>query len=67
MEYTEHEASSRREGQDWATSDRCPQANVIIDGVLDDHGDVIACLHEMKASHNILKSYCHTMATDPDR
>ena len=66
MEYKKHEASSRREGQDWVTSDRHPQVNIIIDGLLDEHGDVITCLHETKALHNIPKSYHHTMATNPE-
>ena len=38
-----------------------------IDGLADDHENIIACLNEKKASHNIPRSYRHTMATDPDR
>ena len=32
-----------------------------------DHKDLVACLVETKASHNILKSYKHTIVTDPDQ
>ena len=66
-EYREREAIGRNQGLDWATSDNRSQANVTIDGLADDHGNVIACLNETKASHNIPKSYRHAMATDPDR
>jgi hypothetical protein len=58
-EYREREVVGRNEGQDWA--------NVTISGLMDDHDDVIACLNETKASHNIPRSYRHAMATDPDR
>jgi hypothetical protein len=67
MEYKEHENSGKSEGQDWATNKTHPKANIIIDGLPDDHVNTIACLNEMKASHNIPKSYRHTMATDPER
>jgi hypothetical protein len=59
MEYRELEVAGRNEGQDWA--------NVTINGLMDDHKDVIACLNETKASHNIPRSYHHAMATDLDR
>src|ERR1700678_3782048 len=58
-EYREREVVGRNEGQDWA--------NVTISGLMDNHDDVIACLNETKASHNIPRSYRHAMATDPDR
>jgi len=59
MEYKERETTGRDEGKDWA--------NLTIDRLTNDHEDVIACLNETKASHNIPRSYRHAMATDPDR
>jgi hypothetical protein len=38
-----------------------------INGLPDDHENVIACLNETRASHEIPRSYHHAMATDPDR
>jgi Reverse transcriptase (RNA-dependent DNA polymerase) len=67
MEYKEHENSGKSEGQDWATNKTHYKANIIIDGLPDDHVNTIMCLNEMKASHNIPKSYRHAMATDPER
>jgi hypothetical protein len=67
MKYKEHENSGKSEGQDWATNKTRPKANIIIDGLPDDHVNAIACLNEMKASHNIPKSYRHAMATNPER
>jgi hypothetical protein len=67
MEYRECEVAGKGEGQDWASNNKCLQANVTIDGSADDHETVIACLNETKASHNIPRSYCHAMATNPDR
>src|ERR1700678_1005050 len=59
MEYKECEVAGRNEGQDWA--------NITINGLIDDHKDVIACLNDTKASHNIPRSYRHAMASDPER
>ena len=59
MEYKARENAGRNEGKEWA--------NVTIDGLVNDHEDVITCLNETKASHNIPRSYRHAMATDPDR
>lgn len=59
MEYKARETAGKNEGKEWA--------NVTIDGLVNDHEGVIACLNETKASHNIPRSYRHAMATDPDR
>jgi len=67
MEYKEREIADKSEGKDWANNNKHPKANVTIDGLADDHENVIACLNETKASHNIPRSYRHAMATDPDR
>ena len=67
MEYKECEVVGRGEGLDWATNNRHSQAKMTIDGLSDDHENIIACLNETKASHNIPRSYRHAMATDLDR
>jgi hypothetical protein len=66
MEYKERECTERGKGQEWASNNRHPKANIVIDGS-NDHDNTLTCLNEMKASHNISWSYRHTMAIDPDR
>jgi hypothetical protein len=67
MEYKECKNSGKSKGQDWATNKTHPKANVIINGLPDDHVNAITCLNKMKASHNIPKSYRLAMATNPER
>src|SRR5271155_1847855 len=67
MEYKERESVGKGEGQEWATNNKRPQANVTIDGLTEDHENIVACLNETKASHNIPRSYRHAMATNPNR
>ena len=58
-------------GQEWATNDKRPKASITVEqfNPPDNHldKDHIACLAKTKTSHNILQSYKHTMATDPER
>jgi Reverse transcriptase (RNA-dependent DNA polymerase) len=56
-EYKRHETTGKSEGQDWAT--------VVFDCSEDDR-NVIVCITETKASHQILWSYKHAMAMDPE-
>ena len=66
MEYMECECAEKGEGQEWTMNNKHPKANIVIDAP-DDHENVIACINETKASHNIPQSYRHAMSTDPDR
>ena len=62
MEYMEHERAKKGEGQEWTMNNKHPKANIVIDAP-DDHENVIACINETKASHNIPWSYHHAMST----
>ena len=66
MEYMECEHAEKGEGQEWMMNNKHPKANIVIDAP-DDHKNVITCINETKASHNIPRPYRHTMSTDPDR
>ncbi len=53
---------------DWATEGSRPKAShANADRLSTKLDDFIACIVETKASHNIPHSYCHAIATDPDR
>jgi hypothetical protein len=65
--YQQREATSRHEGQDWATGKERPQVSLAFDRENEDLEAYIACLAETKASHHIPRSYRHAMSSDPDR
>ena len=66
MEYKQREVIGRTEGVDWATNWKTSKANTVLDEISPDNA-YNAYINETKASHNIPKSYKHTMAVDPDR
>ena len=57
----------KKEGQDWATSNRRPKASITVSNLLEDREDFVACFSDTKGLHYIPQSYKHTMSTDPDR
>ena len=71
LEYHQREAEGKEKGDEWATNQRHPKAMSVTSTdwstIQTDHEDLVACLVETKASHNIPKSYKHAMATDPER
>jgi hypothetical protein len=62
-EYQQQEMASLGEEQDWTPA----HASVATDNIPAERPEDITCLAEMKATHKIPHSYCHAMATDPDR
>ena len=71
MEYNQWEVESKEKGDEWATNRKKSKVMSVTSTDWSnnhmDHEDLVACLVETKASHNILKSYKHAIATDPDR
>ena len=63
MEYQEQEDNRKDERQDWPTNTRNPKAAISINYSKDDE-NTIMCLADTKISHQIPRSYKHTMATD---
>ena len=69
-EYKMREVTGKDQGQDWATDGKRSKTSLAmtIDYSEDpDHKNIIACLTDTKASHQIPRSYKHAMATDPER
>ena len=66
-EYQQCEEMGKKEGQDWATSNKRPKASITISNLLEDREDFVACFSDTKGLHFIPQSYKHTMSTDPDR
>ena len=67
-EYQQREAAGQSGREDWATETRRPYApSISADRTNIELDEYIACIEEMKASHNIPRSYTHAMATNPDR
>jgi hypothetical protein len=60
-EYQQCEELGCLKGEEWTTHVKTTFALLS-----HDQDDYIACLTEMKASHNIPHSYQHAMSTDPD-
>ena len=71
MEYNQWEVESKEKGDEWATNRKKSKVMSVTSTDWSnnhmDHEYLVACLVETKASHNILKSYKHAIATDPDR
>ena len=66
MEYQQHEAIGRNDGQDWANDQRCPQASITLKSSPDDY-NFIMCITDTKASHHIPHSYQNAMSTNLER